>query len=250
MKVDTIIFRFYGDLNDFLPAAARGRELGRPEAAGGSVKDGLEAFGVPHVEVDLVVIDGEPRAFTALLAPGDRVAVYPSLGSLAGPPETRLQPELTLPARFVLDVHLGKLAAGLRLLGFDTLYRNDWPDEELARVSGVERRLLLTRDIGLLKRKQVWHGAWVRSTRPPEQVREVLRRFRLEGQARPFTRCMRCNGFLEDRRKEEVADRVPPRSREVFTEFFQCTGCGRVYWQGSHFAGLLRRVEDVTGAGA
>lgn len=248
--MDTIIFRFYGDLNDFLPAAARGRELGRPEAAGGSVKDGIEAFGVPHVEVDLVVINGEPRDFAALLDPGDRVAVYPSLGSLAGHPETRLQPEVTLPARFVLDVHLGKLAAGLRLLGFDTLYRNDWPDEELARVSGEERRLLLTRDIGLLKRKLVWHGAWVRSTSPPEQVREVLRRFRLEGHAQPFTRCMRCNGLLEDCPGKEVADRVPPRSREAFTKFYRCTGCGKVYWQGSHFAGLLRRVEDVTGAGA
>ncbi|MBP7867760.1 MAG: Mut7-C ubiquitin/RNAse domain-containing protein [Acidobacteria bacterium] len=242
----TITFRFYGDLNDFLPAATRGRDLERPESAGGSVKDGIEAFGVPHVEVDLVVINGEPRDFAALLAPGDRVAVLPDLGALAGAPGTRLLPAIDHPPRFVLDIHLGKLAAGLRLLGFDTLYRNDWPDEDLARVSAGEHRLLLTRDIGLLKRKQVWHGAWVRSTSPPEQVREILRRFRLEDQVQPFTRCMRCNGFLEDRRKEEVAERVPFRSREAFQEFYQCIGCGRVYWQGSHFAGLLRRVEELT----
>ena len=238
-----IHFRFYGDLNDFPLPRRRGREFARAGAAGASAKDAIEACGVPHVEIDLILIDGEPRDFGTILRDGDRVSVYPAFELAGAEKGIRLPPPLPRPARFALDNHLGRLAARLRLLGFDTLYRNDWPDGELAAIAAMEERILLSRDVGLLKRKAVTRGAWVRTTRPDEQAAEVLSRFGLADRCEPFQRCLRCNAALAECGKEEVAHLVPPRSRAAFTEFRRCPGCGRVFWPGSHYPALLRLVN-------
>ena len=239
------VVRFYAELNDFLPPARRQAPVVAPCAERASVKDLIEALGVPHPEVDLVVVDGEPVDFSYLVRDGDRIGVYPPFTTLDVTPLARVRPAPLPEPRFVLDTHLGKLAAYLRMLGFDTRYRNDADDEELARVAGGEQRILLTRDLGLLKRRAVIHGYFVRETDPWRQVVEVLRRFDLFGALAPLQRCLHCNGLLAPVDKGRVLDRLPPRTRQYYDEFRLCEGCDRVYWPGSHYQRMLRSIERV-----
>lgn len=238
-------FRFYAELNDFLPAARRQVAFCHVFAGRVAVKDMIEALGVPHTEVDLILVDGRSVDFSYLVQAGDRVSVYPVFEAIDIAPLVRVRPAPLREPRFVLDTHLGQLASYLRMLGFDTLYRNDYADDELARVSSQEGRILLTRDRGLLKRGAVTHGYCVRATDPRRQVVEVLRRFDLFGAVAPFRRCMRCNGVLEPVDKAAVAERLPPRVREDFEEFRRCWGCGQVYWKGSHYDRMRAFVARV-----
>lgn len=238
-------FRFYAELNDFLPPQKRHVAFTYPFEGRPAVKDLIEALGVPHTEVDLILANGESVDFSYTVQDGDRISVYPVFEAFDITPILRVRPKPLRVVRFVLDTHLGRLAAHLRLLGFDTLYRNDYGDEELARISRDERRILLTRDRGLLKRSMVTHGYCVRETDPRRQVVEVVRHFDLLRLIEPFRRCLRCNGLLETVAKEEIADRLPPRVRQHYEEFFRCPTCRRVYWKGSHFERLTALVQDI-----
>jgi len=238
-------FRFYEELNDFLPDHLRRRSFSYRFRGTPSVKDAIEAIGVPHTEVDLVLVDGRSVDFAHRLAGGERVAVYPVFERLDIAPLTRLRPQPLRVTRFVLDVHLGKLARYLRLAGFDTAYRTHCDDRELIRLSLEEGRILLSRDVGLLKHGSVTHGHWLRATDPRLQLREVIAVFDLRDSLRAFTRCMVCNGELRRVDKAEVMDRLPPRVRVAFAEFAQCAGCGRVYWPGSHYDRMRKLLEDV-----
>jgi hypothetical protein len=171
--------------------------------------------------------------------------VYPVFESLDITPILRVRPEPLRRTRFVLDTHLGKLAAYLRLMGFDALYRNDFSDEELADTAQSEHRIVLTKDRGLLKRSQVTHGYCVRSTNPRQQLAEVVRRFDLAGAAHPFTRCLRCNGMLRPVPKEAVDHLLPPGTAERYREYAQCESCDQVYWPGSHHRRLRRLMDGV-----
>ena len=234
----TCTVRCYAELNDFLPRERRQVTFEARCDEGGSVKDLLEGLGIPHTEVDLILINGETAGFDARVAAGDRVAAYPVFEAFDIAGVTRVRPEPLREVKFVLDGHLGRLAAFLRLAGFDCLHWREAHDRELAAAAAAERRMLLTRDRGLLKRREVTHGYAVRSTDPRQQLQEVFERFDLRRLARPFTRCMRCNGVLAAASREQVADRVPPRSLALHSEFLACEGCGRVYWRGSHVARL------------
>jgi uncharacterized protein len=232
-------FRFYAELNDFLPVESRMKELARHFDVSGSVKDLIESFGVPHTEVDLVLINSESADFTSLVRDQDRVSVYPVFESLDISAASRVRPAPLRELRFVLDVHLGRLAAYLRMAGFDALYRNDASDAELARISVSERRVLLTRDRYLLMRTKVNRGYWVRSTDARKQVVEVLERFDLADSMRPFTRCMKCNSPLEETSVESVLNRLPPGAA-CKGGIRRCSGCNSVYWNGSHHARMER----------
>ncbi len=241
-------FRFYEELNDFLPPALRRHAFAYAFKGTPSVKDAIEAIGVPHTEVDLVLVDGTSVDFTRRLAGGERVAVYPVFERLDVAPVTRLRAQPLRQTRFVLDVHLGRLARYLRLLGFDTRYRNDYDDAAIIGLARAESRIILTRDRGLLKHGAVTHGYWVRSTVPRQQLAEVVRAFDLVGSARPFTRCIRCNGTLDAVPKDSVADRLPPRVRAHFDAFAQCRECAAVYWPGSHHDRMRKLVDELIGA--
>lgn len=239
-------FRFYAELNDFLPPNRQGvaftLSLERPAA----VKDVIEAIGAPHTEVDLILVNGVSVDFNYRVQDGDRISVYPVFESLDISPIIRLRPQPLREMRFVLDVHLGKLALYLRVLGFDTLYRNDYGDQELAAISATDHRVLLTRDLGLLKRGAVTHGYFVRATDPERQVIEVVRRFDLFGALAPFGRCLRCNTPLEHVEKGAILDRLLPKTRLYYHEFRLCPTCGAIYWRGSHhdrMQGLVARVR-------
>lgn len=241
----TAYFRFYAELNDFLPAARRFQEFPSRVEMGQTIKDKIEALGVPHTEVDLILVDGDSVGFEYRIQDEDRVAVYPMFESMDVAAEVRVRPEPLRKTRFVVDANLGKLARYLRLMGFDARYRRDIGDAELAAASRLERRVLLTRDVGVLKRSEVTHGYYVRSDDPEQQAAEVLRRFDLGGALRPFTRCLECNGFLRSVPKEEVAERLEPGTRDSFDEFWLCDDCGRIYWQGAHHDRMSERIERI-----
>ena len=225
-------FRFYAELNDLLPLPRRGLRFTHTFEAAASLKDAIEAFGVPHAEIDLILANGEPAAFSRLLQDGDRISVYPVFRSLDLTTLTHLQPRSESEMRFVLDMHLGKLAAHLRMLGFDNLYGNDCRDEELAQISTGEQRTLLSRDRGLLKRNIVTRGYLVPAAQPREQLVEVLRRSNLSGSVAPFHRCLDCNTLLQVVPKDLIRHRLPPETRKHYDEFHICRGCNRLNWKG------------------
>lgn len=239
--------RPYAELNDFLPPEWRGTTVRRPFRPHQTVKDVLEAMGIPHTEVDLILVNGFPQGFGHRPAFGDRIAAYPTFEALDIGATARLRPVPLRDPRFVVDVNLGRLAWLLRLLGFDVWWSNDADDQALAGISAEQHRILLTRDRGLLKRRAVTHGLFVRSDDPERQVLEVLRRLDLRERLAPLTRCMRCNGTLQPVSKEEVADQLEPLTRQHYEQFSRCAGCGRIYWPGSHFARLARIVERLRG---
>jgi len=160
-------------------------------------------------------------------------------------PLIRLRPQPLREVRFVLDGHLGRLAAYLRMLGFDTWYQNHIDDAVLAEISKNEQRILLTRDQGLLKRSTVTHGYWVRATMPREQLREISTRFDLQRMARPFTRCLSCNGLLKSATLDEVTSEVPENAARFYAEFWRCAACGKVFWQGSHYQRMTRLIAET-----
>ena len=217
-----------------------------PFQISGSVKDMIEALGVPHTEIDLILANGESVAFSYLVQNGDRISVYPTFQSIDLTPLARLRPQPLRQVRFVLDTHLGRLTAYLRMLGFDALYRDDYEDKELAQISSGENRTLLTRDRGLLKRAKVTRGYWIRAMDPRQQLVEVLQRFDLLRSIAPFRRCLHCNAFLELTRKELVSDRLMPETKQYYDEFHVCPACDRVYWKGSHYRRMQRFIESIT----
>jgi len=243
-------FRFYEELNDFLPPGRRKVTFVHAWKGTASVKDIVESLGVPHTEVDLILANGESVDFAYRPKDGDRISVYPMFESFDISPAQRLRPRPLREPRFVLDGHLGRLARYLRMLGFDTLWSNDADDEKLAHISQQQTRTLLTRDQGLLKRKDVTRGYWVRSTAPREQLREVLERFDLYRAATPFTRCMACNGLLRSATLEEVKERLPPRTALYYHEFWQCERCAKVYWEGPHVRRMETLLLEVLGSSA
>ncbi len=237
--------RLYAELNDFLPSDRRGRPISLEVGAGTTVKDLAESLGVPHTEIDVILVNGESVDFGYQVGEGDRVSVYPVFEALDVSPLVRLRPRPLREVRFVLDVHLGRLARTLRLLGFDSVWRNDATDDELAAISVDERRILLTRDRGLLKRAKVTHGYFVRETDRRLQIIEILRRFDLFGAIAPFGRCLACNGVLEPVAKAEVEPRLPSRTRQDYDDFWTCPDCSRIYWKGSHYDHLATQVEGI-----
>jgi hypothetical protein len=235
----TARIRFFEELNDFVPPDRRKVWSTVRVPCSPAVKDVIQSRGVPHTEVDLVVVNGESVDFSYRVKPDDRIAVYPVFESLDISSLARLRPRPLRRPRFICDVHLGKLARNLRLLGIDTAYENDYEDAVIVDVSRRERRAVLTRDRGLLMRSGVVRGYCVRSTDPRVRTAEVIERFDLADSLSPLTRCSRCNGPIADVRVEDVWDEVPPRTREHCRRFGTCRTCGRVYWHGSHVRSIL-----------
>lgn len=238
-------FRFYEELNDFLPSRRKKRAFDHHFTGTPSVKDVIEALGVPHTEVDLVLRDGVSVDFEAHLFGGERVAVYPCFESLDISNVTRLRPRPLRRPRFVLDVHLSKLARYLRMAGFDAVCDAHADDARIVEVSVSQRRIVLTRDKALLKHGRLTHGTWIRSIRPQQQLDEVMQRFHLHAQIRPFSRCLDCNALLNPISTEEAAASVPTRVSQRNTHFKRCPECRNVYWQGTHFHHMQRLLHDV-----
>jgi uncharacterized protein len=238
--------RFYAELNDFLLPVQRGKGFLHLFDGRVSIKDMIESLGVPHTEVDLILVQGASVDFSYLVHEGDCISVYPVFESFDISSVLRVRPRPLRQIRFVLDVHLGKLARYLRLMGFDSLYRNDFSDDELASISSQQSRVLLTRDRGVLKRNVVTHGYCVRDTHARKQLLEVLQRFDLFESIRPFERCAHCNGPLQAIEKEKIQDRLLPATSRYFQEFHICLVCAHLYWQGSHHQQMQQFIQHIT----
>ena len=243
----TARFRFYEELNDFLPPAQRKVEFGHDFTRRTSVKDMIESFGVPHTEIEIILVNGCSVDFSYIVKDGDRVSVYPVFESFDISPLLRLRPTPLRHPRFVIDTNLGRLARYLRLLGFDCLYENDFSDAKVAAISEQDQRIVLTRDRRLLQRRIIDRGYFVRETDPKAQVHEVIERMDLYTLAQPFSRCTRCNGLLEDVPKSAVEHLLQPKTRRYYERFRQCPQCGQVYWQGSHEDRARSMVERFLG---
>lgn len=239
------LFRFYEELNDFLPSSKKKVPFLYSFTGNPSVKDAIEALGVPHVEVDLIIANGRSVDFSYKLKDEDNISVYPVFESIDIAGFTRLRRKPLRLTRFIADVHLGRLARNLRLCGFDTFFDQDLSDKEIMAISLSEKRIILTRDKGLLKNKEVTHGYWIRATNPDQQIREVIKRFDLKRSMNPFTRCLECNGILKNVEENEIASRLLPKTLQYYNEFRICPGCDRIYWNGSHYERMQKRITKL-----
>ncbi len=237
-------FRFHGVLGHFLPSEQREVPISHTYARAATLKQAIEALGVPHTEIGRLTVNSAPATLGRAVRQGDIVEAWPH-----GPGEAPYLP----PLLFLADAHLGGLARMLRMLGFDAVYDNALHDLQIAEQASIERRVVLTRDRELLKRREVLRGCYVRALKPEAQLQEVARRYPIAALMRPFTLCLHCDLPLSPAEPEAVAANVPERIRERYQRFMHCAGCGRVYWEGSHWermrsdlaATLEVRVSDI-----
>ncbi|MDB5746183.1 MAG: Twitching motility protein PilT [Massilia sp.] len=247
----TATFRFYEELNDFLPRERRGSTFTVACARAATTKHMIEALGVPHTEVELILVNGESSGLDRILVEGDRVAVYPKFETFDVSPlhqltEMRCGQEPLRRLRFVADAHLGGLARLLRMAGFDTLYDNAFHDDEIVAIALEQQRVVLTRDRELLKRRSVSHGCYLHAIKPAAQFRELYERLDLAALAQPFTLCLHCNLPLRPVPKAEVLALLPESVRIEQDDFNTCDSCGRVFWKGSHHKRMAAMLEAVT----
>lgn len=207
----------------------------------------VESLRIPHTEIGVILVNHTLVDSSFRLQDGDQVEIFPpgrdAIHADSNPIEDK--GNSARQSGFLLDNHLGKLAIYLRLLGFDTWYRNDYQDQELASLAEKTGRILLTRDRGLLMRKQVVKGCCILSLSPKEQLGEVLLRYDLLAQITPFKRCLRCNYPLESVAKSEIIDRLLPLTRQYYQEFHICRRCNQIYWKGSHYDHMLQFIEQL-----
>jgi uncharacterized protein with PIN domain len=242
----TVTLHFDPELDFFLSPEMRGRPQKVTSGHATTIKDIVESCGVPHTEIgDLIVGDTLHAGFSTRISDGDCIRVLSVTSAAKG--KCGLQPLPSEPIRFAADIHLGKLARRLRLLGFDTAWFIGKEDSELLDIMERDGRILLTRDRRLLMNNRVVHGCCIRSDHVLEQARQVVDRYGLAASARPFSRCPACNGLLESCRKESVAESLPPKTRRYYETFRVCSSCGKIYWEGAHMARLREFVSEVLG---
>lgn len=243
MKPFTVRLRFHDDLNVFVASKPGDAVIERALAEKTSIKDIIESCGVPHPEVDLILVDEQIVDFSHTLAKNAEVEVFGVKNRGIDATEKRLQ--TTDLSRFVADGHLGSLTRNLRLLGFDVAYDQNADDRQLIDLMARENRALLTRDRRLLMHAIVQHGYCPRSQNAEEQTIEVVRRFNLSDLIAPFSRCLRCNALLEEAAKTDIIDKLEPLTEIYYDEFRRCPGCDQIYWSGSHFSKLQKKIGEI-----
>ncbi len=242
-----ITIRFYEELNVFLKPVNRKVRFDYSFWGTPSVKDIIESLGVPHTEVDLILVNNKSVNFDYLVYNGEDIAVYPVFESFDIRNIQHLRPLPLRETKFILDVHLGKLAKLLRFCGFDTYYKNTLTDDEIITISINEKRTILTRDVGILKNSKVDRGYFIRNTKAENQLLEVIKRFDLKNSLNPFSRCSICNSLLIPVEKKTIIAELPPKVVEYYNEFCKCEQCNKIYWRGSHFQKLnsvIKRAKE------
>jgi len=243
IKEKTAHFRFYEELNDFLPQEKKKVKFQHTFILRESVKDMIEAIGVPHAEVDLILVNGISKGFNYLVQDSDEISVYPVFESFDITDVQHLRPKPLREPKFIADVHLGSLARYMRMAGLDTFYKNSIDNYDMVKLSCNDKRTILTRDRNLLKRNDVTHGYYIRKQSAEEQLKEVVNRFHLEAEIKPFSRCMECNTILHAVDKEIISDRLPEKVKLYHDTFYICSRCNKVYWKGSHYTNMLKILE-------
>ena len=245
MEKKVVYLRFFGELNQFFEKEnQRVRTIKYKDRQ--TIKDILEGIGVPHTEVYFLLKENQPISFNYLVENGDFISVYPIFRkiNIESSQET-LRKKFPYQIKFIADAHLGKLVNYLRILGFDTLYYNDYGDQFLAEKSAEENRILLTKDHGLLMRKKVKYGYYIRNDNPKKQLSEVIHRYDLKDYINKSSRCPKCNHLLESVSKEKIIERLEPKTKKYYNEFYICTNCDQIYWKGSHFEKIEKLINDI-----
>ncbi len=232
--MSTAYFLFHGRLNDFLQKGQREQPIIVHFKERQSVKHLAESLGVPHPEIGQIQVNDQDESPGRIPEDGDRVEIHP------------IEDGCDIEPRFLLDCHLGRLTAHLRMLGFDCLYQNDFDDRQMTDIAIQETRILLTRDRRLLMRRVIRHGYCLRSLDPLEQVNEIIHRYKLTDKIEPFHRCLRCNHPLQPVEKEVVIDRLERLTKQYFDEFHICPACDQIYWKGSHYDRMIQVVEKIS----
>lgn len=234
-------------LLDFIPLAQRNSVIQADFDGNPAIKDTLESIRIPHPEIGRIEINGISVAFEHQISDGDNVEVFPVDWHHPSSDFLNLQQTLPKELTFILDVHLGKLAKELRMLGFDTFYDNSYRNSQLIQWAIRDQRIILTRDIGILKHSSIRYGHWMRNTQPELQTIEILDTFNLRDNIKPFSICLSCNGRLLHVDKKDILDRIPPKVQLLQTEFHRCNKCGKIYWKGTHYEHMLTRIRDTYG---
>lgn len=237
--------RFYGELNDLLPKERRQTPISYSFSGNPGIKDGIEALGIPHPLIFLILVNGRQVDFSHRLRSGDYVSLYPPFRTLPVHDEMGLLLQYQEEVRFILDDHLGRLARYLRQLGFDTLYGKTFQDEEVLHLAEEERRIILTKDSRLLRHKRVRFAYLIVSNDPKDQLLEVLQQYDLFASFHPFGRCLLCNHKLKAVKKEDILHRLEPLTRKYYQEFFWCSACEKVYWKGSHYQRMISFLDSL-----
>jgi uncharacterized protein with PIN domain len=240
-----VTLRFYEELNDFLPKDKKKKRFVHNFIDRTSVKDLIESLGVPHTEVDLILVNDISVGFEYIINDAEDISVYPVFESLDISDVQHLRSKPLRNPKFVADVHLGRLTKYLRMMGFDIYYKNDFSDEEIVKISLKERRAILTRDIGILKRTEVTHAYFIRTDKVEKQTEEVIRRFDLQNEIKEFSRCLECNELLKSIKKETIIEQLPPKVSQTHNEFYQCPSCKNIYWKGTHYQRMLSFIQSL-----
>ena len=240
-----IFIRFYEELNDFLPESKRKKTYSIDFFAHPTVKTIIETEGIPHTEVDMILINGKPVGFNEKVENSDHISVYPVFESFDISHVSKVRNKPLRSSKFISDIHLGKLARLLRLAGFDVLYKNNWTHKEMISISNQEKRALLTRNIKLLMNKDMARGYFVRSEVPYQQLLEIMIRFDLLSSMEPFSRCMLCNAPMIFVHREEIKNLLPEKVKHKYHQFYQCSSCRHLYWQGYHYPNMIKMFNQL-----
>lgn len=245
VKYKKVSIRFYEELNDFLSPEKKKIRFEHSFIDRTAVKDLIESFGVPHTEIDLILVNGKSVTFDYIINDKDDISVYPVFESFDISDVQHLRAGPLRDPKFICDDHLGKLAKNLRMIGIDTTYKKDIPDSAIVEISLRERRVILTRDLGLLKIKTVTHGYYIRNTNPAKQAGEVIAKFQLDKSLKYFSRCLQCNSLLKSIEKDRIVERIPEKVKASQSEFFICSNCDKIYWKGTHYNNMLIKIESL-----
>ena len=245
MEKHKAYFRFYEELNDFLPIGKRKVKFEHHFIDRASVKDMIESLGVPHAEIDLILVNGKSVSFSYKVNYDDEISVYPVFESFDISDVQHLRAKPLREPKFIVDVHLGSLAKYLRMLGFDTYYKKNLSSSEIIFVSLSEQRTILTHDKNILKQNAITHRYWIRGQNLMKQIKEVVERFHLQKEINEFTRCLNCNSELENVLKGEIIVSIPPKVKENFNDFKKCPVCNKIFWKGSHFYRMKQSIEEI-----
>ena len=238
-------FRFYDELNDFIEKDRRNITFAYLFEGNPSTKDCIEAIGVPHTEVEAIKINGIFTDFFQKVNQDDKIEIYSISSDIDLTNSIKLRPEIE-DYKFIVDANVGKMAKNLRMLGFDTYYDFDLPDKEIVAVAEREKRIILSRDIGLLKRKNAIYGYFLRKTSIEEQINEVMKRYDLVSKIKPFTICLKCNTSIRTVEKAEYENHIDENTQKEFNEFFKCDECDKFFWKGSHYDKMYTNVDKWT----
>ena len=239
------IFRFYEELNDFLPKKRRKKDFQVDFKGRRSVKDMIEALGVPHTEIDLILVNGKSVDFAYVLQGGNRISVYPVFETLNIENVTRLRKVPLRKTKFMADIHLGDIVKYMRALGFDVYFNPSLSSRKLIEISKRENRVILTKSRKLLKFKEVTHAIFIRPGTTAEQIKRILDCLDIKDSIKPFSRCLRCNNIVKNISKDSIEDRIPPKTKALCDQYTYCKFCDKIYWKGTHFIKMNKAIDQI-----